>query len=190
MKKVLIGIITAMILIPFTVLAEQNVTLNPNDNEINFVEGGSKELVVDGTHIMGKIEFSSSNTEVATIKAIAEAGDDEDDVIDGAVWVEHNSRRLLITAKSAGTATITITGHELDNDDDESVEYSKTIEVTVIKDTGNNNNNQATNTNQNTTTDDKGNPKTGTFIDATLIILGIGAVAGTMYYVNKKRTMI
>ena len=189
MKKLLISIVALLVLIPLSVYAAETLTLTPNDSELNFVEGGSREITINGENIMGKIEFTSSDEEVVTVKAKAATGDDEDDLLAGAVWVDSNKRVLIIEAKKEGTATIILTGTNLSYEDD-LIQYTKEIQINVIKDTGNTNtttNNTATNTN---TTDGKANPKTGVFLDATIIIIGIGVVAGAAYYVNKKRTMI
>ncbi len=185
MKKILISIVTLLVLIPLSVYAVDTVTITPNESEITIEVGKSQEITINGEKIMGKINYASSDTSVATVKALANDGDDEDDKLDGAVWVDSAKRKLLIEAKKEGTTTITLSGDKLSYGED-LIQYSKGITIKVVKAGGQDN---TINTNENTT-DGKTNPKTGVFLDATIIIIGVGIVAGASYYVNKKRTMI
>ena len=188
MKKILISIVTLLVLIPLSVYAVDTVTITPNESEITIEVGKSQEITINGEKIMGKINYTSSDTSVATVKALANDGDDEDDKLDGAVWVDSAKRKLLIETKKEGTTTITLSGNKLSFGED-LIQYSKEITIKVVK--AGETNNTTTNTNTNTnTTDGKTNPKTGVFLDATIIIIGVGMVAGASYYVNKKRTMI
>lgn len=93
------------------------------------VVGNSITLTIKGNDLTGRINLSSNSSNISLEKSN--------------VWIENNSQSITITAKSAGTATITFIPEEgMSNNNGDSVSLgNKTVTITVnSKPTSNPNN--------------------------------------------------
>ena len=93
------------------------------------VVGNSVTLTIKGNDLTGRINLSSNSSNISLEKSY--------------VWIENNSQSITITAKSAGTATITFIPEDgiSNNNGDEVSLGNKTVTITVnSKPTSNPNN--------------------------------------------------
>ena len=108
--------------------------------------GEALTLTISGPDVIGKVNITSSNPNVVT-------------ALNNQTWLEDSSSNIALTAKSAGTAIITVSGLIADVAGTEENSYTKTITITVkekpappvVEPPTNNNNN---NNNQNTKSSD------------------------------------
>lgn len=160
MKKTISIIIMTIILImsfsinikTFAAVGSFSVT----KNKITLKEGKSTTFTINVSNCEGKFLIESSNTEVATVSTSSE-------------WIE-DSVTVTVKAESAGTANITVTAANVGDTDENDVEGTKIIKVTV-KEVSNSDGNTS---NNNTTTEPaekEEEPKLST--NATLKNLGI-----------------
>ncbi len=118
----------------YTFAASFNVTTSTSTLEI----GGTANIVINGSDLAGRFNISSSNAGVASVGTTS-------------VFLDNNSATVVVTAKAAGTAVITIapaSGNVSDSsgNDISGTIGTKTISITVKEkatnnNTGNNNNN-------------------------------------------------
>lgn len=117
MKKILSCILIILIAI-LTLNTQSYAEVSISTSSISMKVGESQSVTLNGNGVTGTVSVSSSNTDVATVSA----GD----------WIENNSTNISILGKSAGTATITVSGKVADSSTGSESEYSRTIYVTVI----------------------------------------------------------
>ena len=122
----LICALTLIALLPLPIAEAASFTVSKTN--VTLDAGESTTITISASTHTGRIDIISSNPSVAEVK---EKG----------LWVENNSKTITISAKSAGTAKITIKGELFDAATDEEREYSQTVNVTV----------KAANSNSNTT---------------------------------------
>ena len=110
---------------------------------VTFENGKSTTITINASTHTGRLDIVSSNPNIAVV--------DESNL-----WVENNSKKITITAKSPGSAKITIKGELYDYATEEEKLYTETITVNVTKATsdsinsganssGTTNNNQTSN---------------------------------------------
>lgn len=119
-------------------------TFSISKSSATIIEGKTTTFSINGSNATGRVDIKSSDTSVATVSSSSE-------------WLENSSKTITVTAKKAGTATITINGTVSDENGAEA-EITKTIKITVkAKETTNNttdtNKNTETTTNKDTTTE-------------------------------------
>jgi len=76
-----------------------SVSLAPNTT---LIIGASTTITISGSDATGRFNISSSNSGVVSLSS-------------GSVWIENNSATITATAKSAGSATITLTPNDVSN---------------------------------------------------------------------------
>lgn len=125
----LICAIIMITLLPLPIAEAANFTVSKSN--VSIENGKSTTITIKAPTHTGRIDITSSNSNIATVS-------------DSSLWVENNSKVITISAKSTGTATITIKGELYDETIGGEAEYSRTISVNVTKaastnDTGSNN---------------------------------------------------
>jgi len=118
MKIILSLIITTIIamLIPINVQAAGSYSLSKSSASIT--TGGTTTITVTTSGCEGKFNVSSSNTSVATVST-------------SSFWGDEKGTTITITAKSAGSATITVTPVDVTDTELNDITGSKTCTVTV-----------------------------------------------------------
>lgn len=146
--KIILIITWILILLGIKNVFAVNGSFSINKNSIAINVGETATFSITATNCAGKFTITSSNTGVVTVNTSSE-------------WIENASKEVTLTAKSVGTAIITIKPDDVSSTDENEITRSKTIQVTVTeKATGNNNNSNSsgetttpsTNTNASTTT--------------------------------------
>ncbi len=128
-------ICTFIISINYVKAASYDVTVTSKTVTV----GNSVTLTIKGNDLAGRFDLSSSNSSVASLS-------------NNSLFIDKNSTSITITAKSVGTATITIIPTDVTAYDNNTITGNKTITITV-KDkptsnpsTGGNNSGTTTNT--------------------------------------------
>lgn len=128
-------ICTFIISINYVKAANYDVTVTSKTVTV----GNSVTLTIKGNDLAGRFDLSSSNSSVASLS-------------NNSLFIDNNSTSITITAKSVGTATITIIPTDVTAYDNNTITGNKTITITV-KDkptsnpsTGGNNSGTTTNT--------------------------------------------
>ena len=128
-------ICTFIISINYVKAASYDVTVTSKTVTV----GNSVTLTIKGNDLAGRFDLSSSNSSVASLS-------------NNSLFIDNNSTSITITAKSVGTATITIIPTDVTAYDNNTITGNKTITITV-KDkptsnpsTGGNNSGTTTNT--------------------------------------------
>ena len=88
-----------------------------SQSNVSMSVGDSKTITLTGNDATGNVAVSSSNTSVATVSISSN-------------WIENNSTTITITGKSAGSATIYITG-VVSNSSGSETNINTSINVTV-----------------------------------------------------------
>lgn len=114
----LICAIIMITLLPLPIAEAANFTVSKSN--VSIENGKSSTITIKAPTHTGRIDIVSSNSNVATVS-------------DSSLWLENNSKTITISAKSVGSATITIKGELYDESIGEEAEYSRTINVTVTK---------------------------------------------------------
>lgn len=134
-KYLSIIICTFIISINYVKAASYDVTVTSKTVTV----GNSVTLTIKGNDLAGRFDLSSSNSSVASLSK-------------NSLFIDNNSTSITITAKSVGTATITIIPTDVTAYDNNTITGNKTITITV-KDkptsnpsTGGNNSGTTTNT--------------------------------------------
>ena len=167
LKNVIILLILLIgVLITNTVFAAGSFSVNKDTATIT--EGNTTTFTIDGSSATGRVNITSSDTSVATVSSAS-------------AWLENSSSTITITAKKAGTATITISGKVSDSKGVEDT-ITKTIAVTVnAKSTDNGSSNTNTNTNANNgTTNNNSNTNTNTNSGTTTTTKSTNAYLSTL----------
>lgn len=117
-KIILTLIIIAMfaMLIPTKVFAAGSFSLSRSSASLT--TGGTTTITVATANCEGKFSVSSSNSSVATVST-------------SSFWGDEKGTSITVTAKSAGSATITITPVDVTDTDLNEVTGSKTCKITV-----------------------------------------------------------
>ncbi len=166
--------ILVIMLLPLPVVQAANFTVSKSN--VSIENGKDSTITINAPTHTGRLDIVSSNSAVATVNS-------------SNLWVENNSKTIVISAKGVGTATITIKGELYDSSTDTEENFSKTINVTVTKSAnsgqtntggtsggasggtqsgGTTNNNQSSNTgSSNTGSSNTGNSNTGTSTSGT-----------------------
>ena len=152
----LIFAIILMALLPLPVAHAANFSVSKSN--ISIEAGKTSTITINALTHTGRLDINSSNLGIAIVN-------------ENNLWVENNSKTITISAKSAGTAIITISGELYDSSTETEEKFSKTVKVTVTKsvvsesintsenntssgtvlgNSNNNNNNQGSNVNTNT----------------------------------------
>ena len=156
MKKRNNNIITSIVLIfailiiavlPLPVAHAANFSVSKSN--ISIEVGKISTITINAPTHTGRLDINSSNSEIAIVN-------------EKNLWVENNSKTITISAKSAGTATITISGELYDSSIETEEKFSKTIKVTVTKPVVSESTNTSGNNNSsgNTTGSNNGNSTT------------------------------
>lgn len=125
--KIILIISSILILLGMNSTFAATGSFSINKTSATIKIGESTTFSVTATNCGGKFTFTSSNPNVATVSSAGE-------------WVENSSTEIKITAKSAGTATITIKAEDVSSTDETEVTGTKTIKVTVPENNNNDNN--------------------------------------------------
>ena len=110
----LISIIS--IVLPNNVEAAGSFSINKGSASLE--KGGTTTITVTASNCAGQFTVSSSNSSVATVST-------------SSVWLDNSSTTITVTAKSAGTASITIKATDVTDTDLNDITGSKTCTVTV-----------------------------------------------------------
>lgn len=137
----LIFAIILMALLPLPVAHAANFSVSKSN--ISIETGKTSTITINAPTHTGRLDINSSNSGIAITN-------------EKNLWVENNSKTITISAKSAGTATITISGELYDSSTEKEEKFSKTVKVTVTKpvvleSTNTSGNNNSTGTTENTT---------------------------------------
>lgn len=124
MNIALICALTIIATLPLPVAEAANLGISKTN--VTLEAGKSTTITISATTHTGRIDIISSNTNVATAS-------------ESTLWVENNSKTITISAKTAGTAKITVKGELFDADTEEEKEFSQTINVTVKASSSNSN---------------------------------------------------
>ena len=158
-NAIILSIFLICVFISNSVFAAGSFSVNKSTATLK--EGKTTTFTIDGSNATGRVNITSSDSTVATVSSAS-------------TWLEKNSSTITITAKKAGTTTITVIGKVSDEKGAEAT-ITKTIAVTVeAEKTTNsggstNNSGNSTGTNNGTTTEQ---PKTKS-TNAYLSTLGI-----------------
>lgn len=115
-----ISLITISLVIILSVVALNSISyaaVSISNTAVSMKIGESKSVTLNGSDVTGTVSIKSSNSNVATAS--------------GSNWLENNSISISISGKSAGTATITVSGKVADSNTGAETTYSKSISVTV-----------------------------------------------------------
>ena len=141
-KKIKIIFITTILIVLLGIdnVWAVNGSFSVNKSSETIEIGKTTTFLITATNCAGKFTITSSNNNVASVSSNGE-------------WIENGSKEIIITAKSTGTATITVKADDVASADEDEVIGSKTITITVpeIKEE-NNNTNTGTGNNQTPTT--------------------------------------
>lgn len=107
-------ICTFIISINYVKAASYDVTVTSKTVTI----GNSVTLTIKGNDLAGRFDLSSSNSSVASLSK-------------NSLFIDNNSTSITITAKSVGTATITIIPTDVTAYDNNTITGNKTITITV-----------------------------------------------------------
>lgn len=118
MTLALICAITIIALLPLPVAQAASFTVSKSNLKIE--KGKSSTITINAPTHTGRLDIVSSNSGVATVS-------------ESNLWVENNSKTITISAKSAGTAMITIKGELYDSSTEEEATFIRTVNVTVTK---------------------------------------------------------
>ena len=152
MKKNIINKIIVLAIIIFFMLLNNEIfaagTFSLDKSSVTIKEGKTTTFSVIGTKATGRVDISSSNSSVATVSSSSE-------------WLENSSSKVTITAKKAGTVTITVKGTVADEEGAEA-DVTKTIKVTVEapKEETTDKKEDTTSSNKDTSSSDKGTSTT------------------------------
>lgn len=126
--KIILIITGILILLGMKNVFAANGSFSINKNSVAINVGETTTFSITASNCAGKFTVTSSNASVATVNTNSE-------------WIENASKEIKITAKSAGSATITIKADDVASTDENEVTGSKTIQVTVSEKVTNNNGN-------------------------------------------------
>lgn len=122
LKKIVITLIAFV----FTILCIQNMcyaaefSVGASKSTLNI--GETTTLTITATDCGGQFKISSSDANVVSVSSKASE------------WIENESKTYTLTAKNAGTATITVTAADVsDTSGDNEVTGSKTVTITVTE---------------------------------------------------------
>ena len=90
-------------------ISRSSVSLNP---------GEITTITISATNCLGKFTITSSNSSVATVSS-------------SSIWLENSSDTVTVTAKGAGTATISITASDVTDTDYNDVSGTKSCSIIV-----------------------------------------------------------
>ena len=107
-------ICTFIISINYVKAASYDVTVTSKTVTV----GNSVTLTIKGNDLAGRFDLSSSNSSVASLSK-------------NSLFIDNNSTSITITAKSVGTATITIIPTDVTAYDNNTITGNKTITITV-----------------------------------------------------------
>lgn len=141
--KIILIITSILILLGINNVYAAGGTFSVNKTSATVEIGATTTFSITATNCGGKFTITSSNTSVATVSS-------------GEEWIENDSKEIKITAKAAGTATITIKADDVASTDEEEVTGSKTIKITVPEKETNNSNNNNNSSTGNTTDNNSG----------------------------------
>ena len=113
-KYLSIIICTFIISINYVKAASYDVTVTSKTVTV----GNSVTLTIKGNDLAGRFDLSSSNSSVASLSK-------------NSLFIDNNSTSITITAKSVGTATITIIPTDVTAYDNNTITGNKTITITV-----------------------------------------------------------
>lgn len=123
MKKISIKILLLVcsfaiisILLPLQIEAAGNFSISKSSASLT--TGGTTTITVSASNCAGQFSISSSNSSVASVST-------------SSIWLDNSSDSITITAKGAGTATITISAIDVTDTDLNDVIGSKTCSITV-----------------------------------------------------------
>lgn len=91
-------------------------SVSPASKEMNI--GDTANITITATNCGGKFSIVSSNPDVVVVNSSSE-------------WIEESSKNIVMTAKGAGTATITVSAVDVGDTDENEVVGSKSIPVNV-----------------------------------------------------------
>ena len=126
-KKIILLALIAIILLPFKNVYAAGLGISANSKSV--VTGGSVKVTVSASGIAGRFSVTSSNSGVLS------GGE-------ASVWLENDSKTYTFSAKSVGSATITITPiNAAFSDGSGKVTSAKSVTINVVKPREKSNNN-------------------------------------------------
>ena len=137
--KIILIISSILILLGINNVFAASGSFSVNKATATIEIGSTTTFTITATDCGGKFSITSSNTSVATVSSKEE-------------WIESSLKEVTITAKAAGTATITIKAEDVSSTDEEEVTGRKTITITVAEKQSNNNSNPSTGNESNNNT--------------------------------------
>lgn len=117
-RKIILILILAFFMLLLMNAKTYAATFSVNKSSVSITEDKSSTVTVNCGSLTGRINVSSSNSDVASVTPSSS-------------WVNKNSFSITIKGKKAGTATITVEGEKLSDANGELWNDTKTIKVTV-----------------------------------------------------------
>ena len=115
-KRALIIMVTILLFFPKAIFAFGEIKVSTTS--ISITEGDSSSFNVIANNAAGRVDISSSNPSVASVKS-------------NNVWVDNSSSSIVVSANSVGTSIITITLYDASTYDEEELVDTYTINVLV-----------------------------------------------------------
>lgn len=123
MKKILKSVLlTILLLLPITVLADGNITVSPSSLEIEV--GSTKTFTISAYNTIGDVTISSNDTSIATVSSNEW----------GTGMVEEKQTKtgtITVTGVSVGTTSITLTLDSATFDGEDLAGQTRTVNITV-----------------------------------------------------------
>lgn len=121
-KKVILGItillVACMVLSVTSYASSGSFSLNASSKELKV--GGTTTIGITANNCGGQFKITSSDSSVVAVSTSSQ-------------WIENQTVNVTLTAKKAGTATITITATDVAGTDELAVTGSKTVTVKVTQ---------------------------------------------------------
>ena len=95
-NKIILSL-TLMLIMPMSVLAKDGFSVS--ENSLTLYAGESKTVAITATNAAGRIDVSSSNSEVATVSPAS-------------IFIDNDSQSITITAKSVGNTLVAVKASE------------------------------------------------------------------------------
>lgn len=149
-KTLMLGIISLLLISALNFVNAAEGSFSASAATSTLTKGKTTTVTVTAKNCAGQFTISSSDTSVATISS-------------SSIWLDSSSSKITITAKSAGTATITIKATDVADTEANVVSGSKTVTIKVAD-------SSSSNSSTNNTTSDTSKTKS---TNANLSTLGV-----------------
>ena len=121
-KKIKIVLLSVLLLLPMTVLAEGNITASPSSLEIEV--GSTKTFTISAYNTIGDVTITSNDTSIATVSS----GEWGTGMVDEK---QTKTGTITVTGVKVGTTSITLTLDAATFDGDDLAGQTRTVSITV-----------------------------------------------------------